>query len=249
MKEFIRDNIKYIIFLAVFGIIGGYFTGIYTVQTLNPDLLDEVLSEIGSVEILYIVTSIQSLGYSVILGIIGKILAKKIGLWKNLNFTRKAIIEVVAVALLGGIAFIMADHLIFNNFSEIIKDSYAIKPTFEYIVASITYGGVVEEVMLRLFLMSLISVIIQKISKKEEVNEKILIVANVISAFLFAAGHLPATVISIGITPMIIIRCFLMNGGFGLIFGRLYRKYGIQCSMLAHAGVHIVSKLIWILFI
>ena len=40
-----------------------------------------------------------------------------------------------------------------------------------------------------------------------------------------------------------------MNGGFGLVFGRLYRKQGIEYAMLAHAGVHIVSKLIWLIFI
>ena len=116
-------------------------------------------------------------------------------------------------------------------------------------IASITYGGVVEEVMLRLFFMSLIALIIQKISKKEEMNERILIIANIIAALLFAAGHLPATAMSIGITPMILIRCFVMNGGYGLLFGSLYIKYGIHYAMLAHSGVHIVSKLIWILFI
>lgn len=42
---------------------------------------------------------------------------------------------------------------------------------------------------------------------------------------------------------------FLLNGGFGLLFGWLYRKYGIQYSMLSHALLHIVSKMIWILFI
>lgn len=41
---------------------------------------------------------------------------------------------------------------------------------------------------------------------------------------------------------------FLLNGGFGLLCGWLYRKYGIQYSMLSHALLHIVSKMIWILF-
>ena len=155
----------------------------------------------------------------------------------------------LAATIFGGIIFIMADLLVFNNFSEVIKNSYAVKPTVEYIIASIMYGGVVEEVMLRLFLMSFLALIIQKITKKEEINEKILIISNVIAAILFAAGHLPATAIMIGITPMIVFRCFLLNGGFGLMFGHLYRKHGIHCAMLGHAGVHIVSKLIWILFI
>ena len=40
-----------------------------------------------------------------------------------------------------------------------------------------------------------------------------------------------------------------MNGLFGLSFGWLYRKYGIGYSMLAHFGCHLISKLIWILYI
>ena len=249
MKEMIKSNLKYIIFLAICGLVGGYFTGIYTVQSLSAELLNEALAEIGSVEILYVVTAMQGLGYAVILGLIGKILAKKIGLWQKIEFSNKAIVEIFLVAILGGIVFIMADHLVFNNFSSAVKDSYSAKPTIEYLIASIVYGGVVEEVMLRLFWMSLVASLIQKIAKKEVMNDKILIFANVIAALLFAAGHLPATAIMIGITPMIVFRCFLLNGGFGLMFGHLYRKHGIHCAMLGHAGVHIVSKLIWILFI
>ena len=54
---------------------------------------------------------------------------------------------------------------------------------------------------------------------------------------------------SIGLNPVIIFRCFLLNGGAGLLFGRLYRKYGIHYAMLGHALAHVVSKLIWILFV
>lgn len=248
MKAIIKNNLKYIIFLAFCGLIGGYFTGIYTIQSLSPELLGEVLGEVDSVEIVYLVTAIQGLLYAVFLGLIGKFLSKKIGLWKKIEFSKKAIIDILLVTIIGGIVFIMADQLIFNNFSDTIKESYAAKPTIECIIASIVYGGIVEEVMLRLFFMSLVAVIIRKVTQKE-INDKILIISNVIAAILFAAGHLPATAITIGITPMIIIRCFLLNGGFGLLFGHLYRKHGIHCAMLGHIGVHIVSKLIWILFI
>ncbi len=248
MKTIIKNNLKYIIFLAICGLIGGYFTGIYTLQNLSPELLNEALGEVDSVEIVYLVTAIQGLLYAVILGLIGKFLSKKIGLWRKLEFSKKAVTTIILVTILGGIIFIMADHLIFNHFSNIIKNSYETKPTIEYIIASILYGGVVEEVMLRLFFMSLVAVIICKVTKRE-INDKILILANVTAAILFAAGHLPGTAMMIGITPMIVLRCFLLNGGFGLLFGRLYKKHGIYCAMVAHMGVHIVSKLIWLLFI
>ena len=249
MKELIKGNLKYIIFLAICGLIGGYFTGIYTVQSLSQQLIDEALSEIGSIDILYIVTAIQGFFYAVALGIIGKIISQKIGLWRKFEFSKKAIIEILLVTIIGGMIFILSDMCLFNNFSEVIKNSYASKPTFEYIIASIIYGGIVEEIMLRLFFMSLITLIIKKITKEKDISNKTVILANIIAALLFAASHLPATAIMIGITPMIVIRCFILNGGFGLLLGRLYRKYGIHCAMLGHMGIHIVSKLIWILFI
>lgn len=71
------------------------------------------------------------------------------------------------------------------------------------------------------------------------------IAANITAALLFAAGHLPATMAFFGrISPLILVRCFVLNGGFALIFGRFYRKYGIQYAMLAHFGLHLISKLI-----
>ncbi len=249
MKELIKSNLKYLIFLAVFGLIGGYFSALYSIQTLTDEMIEDVLAQVGSIDVLIIITTIQSLSYALILGIIGKILARKIGLWREVTFCKKGNIELALVAFVGGAAFILLDLLIFGEFSEVIKDSYAIKPTFEYIIASVTYGAVIEEVMLRLFFMSLIAFIIQRIAKKEEMNNTILVIANIIAALLFAAAHIPSTATSIGITPMILIRCFLMNGGIGLLFGRLYRKYGIHYAFLAHGGVHIVSKLIWLLFI
>ena len=41
----------------------------------------------------------------------------------------------------------------------------------------------------------------------------------------------------------------LILGGLGFLFGYLYQKYGLRYAMIAHGGCHIVSKLIWVLFI
>jgi membrane protease YdiL (CAAX protease family) len=97
--------------------------------------------------------------------------------------------------------------------------------------------------------MSLLAFVFMKISKNTEATEGNLILANVISAVLFAAAHLPSTAMTIGLDALIIVRCFVMNGAYGVVFGELYRKYGIWYAMLAHAGVHIVSKAVWWLLI
>ena len=104
---------------------------------------------------------------------------------------------------------------------------------------------------LLLFFMSLCAFVLFEIfeRKKEKPSTKILIISNIVASLLFALGHLPATLSMLGNSLPIIIRCILLNGAFGLIFGFVYRKYGLRYSMICHAGCHIVSKLIWILFI
>ncbi|MBQ8312714.1 MAG: CPBP family intramembrane metalloprotease [Clostridia bacterium] len=128
---------------------------------------------------------------------------------------------------------------------------YAAKPTIPYLLATVTYGAVIEEIMLRLFMMSLVSLMLHLLfeRKREGASTWVLIAANVVSALLFAAGHLPATEMMFGLTPMLVFRCFLLNGVFGLAFGWLYRRFGLRYAMIAHGGCHVVSKLIWILFI
>jgi membrane protease YdiL (CAAX protease family) len=99
--------------------------------------------------------------------------------------------------------------------------------------------------------MSLIILILQKLffRKQDQIPQKVFIISNIISALVFAAGHLPVTIKSLGLTPIIIFRCFLLNGGLGLIFGWFYRKYGIHYAMLCHAMCHFASKIIWPCFI
>ena len=187
------------------------------------------------------------------LGAVGVWLGKKVGLWQDeIAVTKKPLITAVAVAVLGGLAMILSDMLLFGRYSEAVMDSYATKPTVPYILATVTYAAVIEEVLLRLFLMSLVAFVLHKLfgrKKSEKPTDATFIFANVISALLFAAGHLPTTALLLGLTPMIIARCFLLNGGMGLFFGWLYRKYGLRYSMIAHGGCHVISKLIWILFI
>ena len=157
----------------------------------------------------------------------------------------------LALSLIGGILFSL-DYWTFGAWIPGVREATDLTMSVHVIVASLLYGGVVEEVMLRLFMMSLIAFLLWKIffRKREQAPQGVIIAANVIVALLFAAGHLPATIMLFGeLTPLIVFRCFLLNGGFGLLFGWLFRKYGIGYAMLSHALLHIISKLIWLLFV
>ncbi len=260
MKRFIKSYWKTILFFAIIGVIGGFFTGIYVLDSYPPETQQQLLDELAASGlggfppdiIMGVITAMQAAGYGFLLGAAGIWLGKKIRLWKDeKKITKKPLIASIVVAITGGMALILFDVLFFGKYSEIIMNSYVVKPTISYLIASVLYGGVIEEVMLRLFWLSLVAFVMWKIFDRKNVRPStwVLITANIIAALLFAAGHLPATATMLGLSPMIVFRCFLLNGGVGLLFGWLYRKYGLRYAMIAHGGCHIVSKLIWIIFV
>ncbi len=251
-KKFIKQHWKILLLFTVVGLFGGYFVNLYSFESIPEEMLQEMLDQGITKTLLALIGAIQSAGYGLILGALGIVLAKKVGLWQDtLSFEKKPLLVTAVWAIIGGLCLILPDLWFFGNYSQAIRESYLLKPTIPYLLATVTYGAVIEEVMLRLFMMSLIAFILHKLFEKgkAETSTGVLIAANIVSALLFAAGHLPATAVLMGLTPMIIFRCFLLNGGFGLLFGWLYRKYGLQYAMLAHGGCHVVSKLIWILFV
>lgn len=260
MKQFIKIYWKTLLFFAIVGIIGGFLTGIYVFDSYPPEMQQQLLNELAASGlgdfppdiIMGIITAMQAACYGILLGAAGIWLGKKTGLWKGeRTITKQPLIASVIVSIVGGATLILSDLLFFGKYSEVIMSSYSVKPTISYLIAAVIYGGVIEEVMLRLFWMTLVALVLWKVfdRKNERPSTAILITANIIAALLFAAGHLPATATVLGLSPMIVFRCFLLNGGLGLLFGWLYRKYGLRYSMIAHGGCHIVSKLIWILFI
>ena len=258
MEEFIKKYWKTLLFFAIVGAVGGFFVGLYLLDSYPDEIRQQLVAELNGFDLIPVdilvglVTMVQSAGYGIVLGGLGIFLAKKIGLWKDeKTLTKTPLTVALILSVVGGLLMILPDLLFFNGYSEAIKNSYATKPNATYILATVTYGAVIEEVMLRLFMMSLVAFGLQKLFEKQsdKPSDKLLIIANVVSALLFAAGHLPATVMMIGTSPLIIARCFLLNGGLGFLFGYLYQKYGLRYAMIAHGGCHIVSKLIWVLFI
>lgn len=252
MKQFIKANWKFILFFTVVGLVGGFFVGLYLLDSYPPEIQQQAAEQGITNVTMGLMNAVQSAAYGLVLGSLGIFFAGKIGLWTgDHSLTKKPLIVSSVVAVIGGLALILPDILIFGRYSQTIMDQYAQKPTVPYLIATVTYGAVIEEVMLRLFLMSLIAFLLYKIfgRKKPEVPVWILVVANIISAFLFAAGHLPVNSMLFGLSPLIVFRCLLLNGVFGLLFGWLYRKYGLRYAMIAHGGCHIISKLIWIIFL
>ncbi|MEG6613089.1 CPBP family intramembrane glutamic endopeptidase [Pseudoclostridium thermosuccinogenes] len=231
---------------------GGYFITSYQLNMYDQTTIDQILSQVGNTGNLIMISVMQTVLYACVLGFFGYFLSEKIGLMKPFRFEKSALLRTVLLSVIFGIVFSL-DYWTFGRWiPELnISETTSAGLTLSGWLGAIFYGGIIEEVMMRLFLMSLLAWIGWKLffRKKDAVPDGVIIAANILAALSFAAGHLPATVSFFGaITPLLLIRCFLLNGAFGLFFGRMYRKYGIQYAMLAHALLHIVSKTVWWIF-
>ncbi len=60
------------------------------------------------------------------------------------------------------------------------------------------------------------------------------------AAVVFGLGHLPATSLTMAITPLVVTREIVLNGIMGVVFGAMYWKRGLEAAMLTHFSADIV---------
>lgn len=253
-KSAIRTALVYTLALLPFALIGGWCTGIYSFNDLYDEATRQaILAQLGSLDEFCLAVSVQYLVYTAFCGFTGFLLAKAVGLFRPFGFKRRATTAALALSVACGVLFAL-DRPVFGRLIPGVAALYEGGLSAANLLASVLLGGIVEEVMLRLFLMSLLALLFWKLffrsRNRAEIPEGVFVAANIVSALAFAAGHLPATVSTFGgLTPLLVFRCFLLNGAFGLAFGWLYRRYGIWYAMLGHITVHVVSKLLRLAFI
>ena len=252
MKKVFKENWQFLLLVLLGGLLGGYCIGLYSYDSLDPKLLEELQSQNVSKEMMALSSMIQyGIVFGLILAIVGIILSEKIKLWKEFKINKKAIIATSIITIICALLLYPGDKFIFGSLNTWVNEQYVVKPTIYKIVGGLLVGGIIEEVMMRLFFMSLVIFVVSKLfyKNKKEVPVSVFVIANIISTLLFAAGHLPSTSTMTTLTPLIIFRCFLFNGGIGLCFGYLYRKYGIGYAMISHGLCHLISDLLMIILI
>lgn len=98
------------------------------------------------------------------------------------------------------------------------------------------YGGIAEEIQLRLFVMSLFVWLGRFVSKTSEgkPTSAVFWIANILAAVLFGLGHLPTTALLVPLTPLVVMRAVVLNGLIGVACGWLFWKRGLESAMIAH---------------
>jgi hypothetical protein len=209
----------------------------------------------------YVLILAQIIQNALIFGVaifIGLHLAKKVGLglpilegWlegREVKSYLKSILGIsIGLGLLAGVLIVGLDYLfaLTGVNINVVQAGPLTPPAWQGFLASF-YGGINEEIVCRLFLMTLIAWIIFKIKKTADGKPTRIgmWLAIVLAAVIFGIGHLPALIATTTITPLLVIRVIILNSLGGIIFGWLYWKKGLESAMISHFSADIVLHVI-----
>lgn len=261
MNEF---NWTIFFILLTIGIIGTLAVIPYSLA-LNPAGIDALKAKqvegkksLPPSVVILLATTMQGLVLSAVSAFLGLLAANQMGLQLPI-FTAIAagqpvdasltsfVPQAVFVGLASGVVLMTLERFIFYPRLPVgLRDKDKQTAFWKRAIACF-YGGIVEEILLRLFIMSGIAWLISLVWKAAGVGEMIAIlwIANILSALLFGAGHLPATKQMTKLTPLVLVRAFLLNGLCGIAFGWLYMHYGLESAMVAHFSADIIIHLVW----
>ncbi|WP_249870726.1 CPBP family intramembrane glutamic endopeptidase [Oceanobacillus saliphilus] len=259
-----QKSMKGLLIYLLVGIIALFFSyllGLSTLSTYSTQLeqLSEMTGISGPPEMLALLAVIPNFIILIITLVIGFFIAHKVGLKSAIihpharDKSKSEWIKGIKLAIiLGSIAGVVLrgfDYL----FQPFLPDGLIelLRPynALEFITA-LLYGGILEELLMRFGLMSLLVFVFWKLfdRKSAKPSNWVFIFAIFISALLFALGHYSITASNIEMTTFIWFRMILLNGLPGLFYGWIYWKHNLELAMLAHMFTHIVLNLLMLIF-
>ncbi len=115
------------------------------------------------------------------------------------------------------------------------------------LLARVLYGGITEELLLRWGLMTTLVWLAWRFLQRRRGAPRTVYVWLAIgaSALLFGAGHLPAAAALVGRLSVDIVGFVVgANAAFGVLFGYLFWRHGLETAMIAHGTAHAVNYII-----
>ncbi len=215
--------------------------------TLESGLLEKVQLPMPLWELLILQMAENTLLFALII-IAGLYMARQVGLGlplleaalKGESIGKDAVRDLAIAAAVGAVAAVLVAgaDVIFIRSGVKIDAPNAVPPVWQGLLAAF-YGGIAEEVLTRLFLVSLLAWIFREIKRflkrdRSQVGPAEMWLAILISAILFGVAHLPVTSALTSLTPALVLRAILLNGFFGVVMGWLYWEKGLESAMLGH---------------
>ena len=228
------------------------------VLALQAETLANIQLPIPLPLLLLIQTFQNAILFAVVI-LIGLFLAKRIGLGlpileaklageRGAPHVRPILLPSILLGVVASITIIALDQFVFMpglvaqlGNADALKLQNATPAAWQGLLASF-YGGINEEILLRLFLFTLLAWLGKFIHHTPEGRPTLIVlwIANILAAIIFGLGHLPATAGLMELTPLVITRAIVLNGVAGIAFGYLYWTRGLEAAMLSHFSADIV---------
>ena len=208
-----------------------------------------------------VVFGLALLQNTIIFGVIiaiGLLLTAKVGLpgtpliddlraGKGIGERLRAIIQPALMTGLGvGVAVLLLFSLVLRNeLPQLPVGKAVLIPIWKRFLLCF-YGGMTEEIMMRIFLLSLLVWLLSKVwrSGPGAPSRKVFWTANIVLAVLFGLGHLASVVPLMPITFNIVLGALLLNGVASIAFTSLYAKRGLEAAIIAH---FMADFMIWVI--
>jgi len=180
------------------------------------------------------------------LGFIGLKLSKKLGfadIWDSRVTNKQRFLIPALVGIAIGVFFISAD-IILSQFHTLGPLPH---PPFPTSLVASAVAGIGEEIIFRLFFISLWVWLISYVILKKRWQNQIFWIVAIFSALAFAFGHIPSVMLLFGlkninqIPPALMSEIILLNGVLSLFAAYYFRKYGF----LSAVGIHFWTDVIW----
>jgi membrane protease YdiL (CAAX protease family) len=143
---------------------------------------------------------------------------------------RRSAVAGVTVGIVVALLITLLESVLFQRFVSVPTLDL---PAWQRALAAL-YGGLTEEILGRFFLMTLVAWIMS-LHKERPVGGGVLFLANLVAAVVFAFGHLPVTRVLTTVSGVVIARTLALNGIAGVVFGVLFKRYGLESAMIAHS--------------
>lgn len=253
----VKNNLKLSLLFTFLGAIAT-LTLIWVQGAALAELL-EGQENAPSALVLNIISIVQQVVLTFIASFIGLSLIRKVDLevpfFRSLvdreysfKWAKNWVLYAVIGGSLGSLLMVVLDKYVFNPLMPTLKETIAPASWGKSFLMSVIYGGIWEEILMRLFLMTLIIWIVAKLFRRSSGNiPSWMYWTGIIAATLiFGAGHLPATVQLFGeLTTVLVARALILNGIVGIFFGYLFWKKGLVYAMIAHMFFHIANYTVW----
>jgi membrane protease YdiL (CAAX protease family) len=138
----------------------------------------------------------------------------------------------------------VALDLVFSNFNSVGKLPH---PPFSYSVVASISAGIGEEMIFRLFFISLFVWLFSRVLLNSKNRDRVFWTGSLVSAFLFSIGHLPSLTVMLrirsfaGLSIFLVGQVILMNSVISMFAAYYFRKYGF----LAPVEIHSSADVIW----